>query len=396
MRAAAAITNKSRSIVAPLPIKIASESTLPAYRSPAALRRLFVRQGRCELIPPASRRVSEWSGHRFEKAGFSSPDRWEDDPVVPSRAVELFRLENAFYFPAGAVVSANGEAMEAAVDEIRSGAPGRPLPLLRHMTRAGDGITFDPPADLPTLKRAIVTITGNAANYGHFVLDGLAGIAATMDVPQLRDCPYVFPPLTSWQLQHLELLGIKLPMTLGRPLYRVSQLFYTNVMAHNLHSPNVHLIKLRENQLSRVRADVPPDISDRIYISRRDAHFRRFLDEPELERRLGALGFSIIRPETYEVEEQIRIFRAAKVIVGPSGAGFANVLYCRPDTVVVEVVPTPMAAQWVGWLCALTGARWRPYYCDGYSERAWSKQADLRFSVDVDALVRHISAQPAN
>jgi capsular polysaccharide biosynthesis protein len=375
---------------------IVSESTLPAYPRPAALRGISVRSGRCELLPQVSRRVSEWSGHRFGKAGRPSPDWWEDDPIVPGRAVELFRLQNAFYFPAGAVISATGDAMEAAVDEIRSSGPGRPLRLLRHMKKTRDGITFDPPPNLPKLERALVTMPGGGVNYGHFVLDCLTGVVATMNIPELQDCPYVFPPLASWQQQHLELLGIKYPTILRRPVYRVSELFYTNTMAHNLHQPNAHFVKLRDFQLRRVGSGVPPGIRDRIYISRRGANSRRFHDEPALERRLDALGFSIIQPEKFEVEQQIEIFHNASVIVGPTGAGFANALYCRPNALVVEIVPTPMAGLWVGWLCALTGARWRPYYCEGHSQRAWAVQHDLQFSVDVDELIRHISALSAD
>ena len=166
-------------------------------------------------------------------------------------------------------------------------------------------------------------------------------------------------------------------------------MFFTNSMAHNLHWPNVHFLTLRDIQLSNVSSGVPSSVGDRIYISRKNAQ-RSFLNEPELEIRLAALGFSIVQPEIYNVDQQIQMFCRAKVVVGPLGAAFANVLYCRPGTLVIGIVPTPMTAQWVGWLCALTNSRWRPYFCEGRSDRAWAVLHDLIYSADTDQLIRHI------
>jgi capsular polysaccharide biosynthesis protein len=379
-----------------IPIEIVSEAKLPAYRSQAVFYS-FARRGRFKLIPPTLRRVSEWSSSRFAKAGHPVPEWWQDDPVIPGRAVELYRLANAYYFPvSGSVISADGEAMESAVEEVRHTTPDlslSPLPFV--MVTAGSS-HLALPENLPLLERAIVTMPGGAVNYGHFILDCLTGVTATIGVKRLRGYPYVFPPLAPWQARHLELLGVTSPFIATQPVYRVSKLFFTNCMAHNLHSPNVHFQTLRDIQLSNVRSGPPSDIGERIYISRRGATLRCFLDEPELESRLATHGFSIVQPELYDVDQQIQMFRHAKVVVGPTGAAFANVLYCRPETLVFEIVPTPMAAYWVGWLCALTGSRWRPYYCEGRSDRTWAVQADLRFSVDKDHLIGHILSEIGN
>lgn len=378
-----------------IPINIVNETTLPAYRSPAALCGLFVRRGRCELIPPTSRRVSEWSSNRFAKAGLPAPEWWQDNPVVSGRAVEMFRLTNAYYFPAsGSIISADGEAMESAVEELRYMTPDHSLSSLPFIRRRMNGpSSFDPPAHLPRLKRAIVSMPAGAGNYGHFVLDCLSGVVATMGVQKLRGTPFVFPPLLPWQRRHLELVGVTSPAISAEPVYRVSQLFFTNCMAHNLHSPNVHFLTVRNIQLSNVSENLAPGVGERIYISRRAARFRSFLDEPEIETRLAALGFSIVQPEMLQVDQQIQMFHRANVIVGPTGAAFANVIYCRPGTLVVEIVPTPMAAYWVGWLCALTDSRWRPYFCDGQSRRTSAVPEDIRFSTDKDQLIRYIQTE---
>jgi rhamnosyltransferase len=378
-----------------IPLKVVSEDSLPPYRRPAALCRLLPRRGRCELIPASRHRLSQWSANGFQKAGHPAPAWWQDDPVLPARAVELFRLSNAYFFPAsGAVIAADGKVMDATVEELRNCTPDRSLSPLPDVVATGGSFRFEPPPQLPRLDRAIVTMpVGAGGNYGHFVLDCLPAVVATMRVPQLARYPYVFPALTPWQRRHLELLGVTAPLLAAEPIYRASRLVFTNCMAHNLHAPNVHFRKLRDIQLANVSGGAPAEVGERIYVSRRAAQLRTFVGESELEHRLAALGFSIVQPELYPIDQQIQIFHQAKVVVGPTGAAFANVLYCRPDTLVVEIVPTAMAGLWVGWLCAFTGARWRPYYCEGRSPRTWAVQADLVFSVDQEELISFILGQ---
>lgn len=43
-------------------------------------------------------------------------------------------------------------------------------------------------------------------------------------------------------------------------------------------------------------------------------------------------GFEPIAPDTLTLAEQVRLFRESRHIIGPSGAGFAGVLFCQPET----------------------------------------------------------------
>ena len=38
-------------------------------------------------------------------------------------------------------------------------------------------------------------------------------------------------------------------------------------------------------------------------------------------------------------EEQIYLFHNAKIIVGPHGAAFTNLVFCQPNTNVIEIMP---------------------------------------------------------
>lgn len=79
-----------------------------------------------------------------------------------------------------------------------------------------------------------------------------------------------------------------------------------------------------------------PAFGERLYISRENASRRRVVNHAELWRHLESRGFTKIVAESLTWKEQINAFAHAKVIVAPHGAGMANLVFCRPETRVIE------------------------------------------------------------
>lgn len=77
----------------------------------------------------------------------------------------------------------------------------------------------------------------------------------------------------------------------------------------------------------------------RLYLSRAGVRLRGLDNEHEVATALTARGFQIIRPEALPHHAQVELFGAAAMVVGTSGAGFANLLFCPPGTRVVETCP---------------------------------------------------------
>jgi capsular polysaccharide biosynthesis protein len=190
-------------------------------------------------------------------------------------------------------------------------------------------------------------------------------------------------------------------------MYRVSDLVFTSCLGGFLNSPNVNYRTVRDKQLAR---KAPTHISfKRVYISREGHPRRTLLSERRLEERLQRFGFSIVAPEEHTIDEQIDIFQNAELVVGCAGAAFANVLYCRRDTTVVEITPSRMvvpittSGRWVYHLCAIVGCRWRPYYCS-QSESVQtvavgdgqSREVGFAFDLDIEDLVRYVEGFAAS
>jgi tetratricopeptide (TPR) repeat protein len=75
----------------------------------------------------------------------------------------------------------------------------------------------------------------------------------------------------------------------------------------------------------------------RIYISRNKARYRRVLNETELINYLSKFGFILVELENLSVQEQADLFAQAEIIIVAHGAGLTNLIFCKPQTTIVEL-----------------------------------------------------------
>ena len=66
---------------------------------------------------------------------------------------------------------------------------------------------------------------------------------------------------------------------------------------------------------------------------------QRLINEKEIIEIFEEYGYRIVNPEDMTYAQQVELFSKAKCVVGASGAGFTNVIYCNPGTVVGCIVP---------------------------------------------------------
>jgi len=76
--------------------------------------------------------------------------------------------------------------------------------------------------------------------------------------------------------------------------------------------------------------------SNRLFLSRSGFQFRQIRNQVAVEQILRANGFDSIEPSLLSVAEQADRFRSASIVVGPQGSAFSNLVFCRPDTHIVE------------------------------------------------------------
>lgn len=206
----------------------------------------------------------------------------------------------------------------------------------------------------------------------------LGQMAAELDQPiQLVYLPPLRPFEEHFVLPRLpsgvELLPVEPSMT-----YVLSKYVFASFLS-NLHSgflPSTYLDGfLRDFCPSRPRR------RDRlIYITRKKASKgRRINNESELESAIGPLGFEAFVLEDLSVAQQIELFYDARCVVGPHGAGLANLFFCA-DADVFELFGQPWVWPHFYFICKARQLRYH-FQCGTAQGR------HDNFSVDVPRLV---------
>jgi capsular polysaccharide biosynthesis protein len=82
----------------------------------------------------------------------------------------------------------------------------------------------------------------------------------------------------------------------------------------------------------------PPEASRvKLYVSRAGSG-RQLQNQEAYEEFLQTLGFQILRSnELSNIPGNARLFNQAELVIGPHDAGLANLAFCRPGTVVLEI-----------------------------------------------------------
>jgi capsular polysaccharide biosynthesis protein len=109
----------------------------------------------------------------------------------------------------------------------------------------------------------------------------------------------------------------------------------------------------------------------RLYVSRARAASRRVANEDEVWSVLRGFGFSRVELEDLAFERQAALFASAEWVVGPHGAGLANLVFCRPGTRVLEFF-SPAYVNVCYWaLSCQVGAEYRYLVGEGEAPPAY-------------------------
>ncbi|TPL92823.1 glycoside hydrolase family 99-like domain-containing protein [Mesorhizobium sp. B2-3-10] len=153
----------------------------------------------------------------------------------------------------------------------------------------------------------------------------------------------------------------------------------------------------------------PPAVQDfparRIYLGRSSETTnsgRTITNEAELQAALVKRGFKIIDPATLAYSDQIDLFSGAEIIVGAHGSAFANLLWSKAGTVVIDLMPDAwinfwgagggVVELWISRICALKKFHYNVILCDsGGSSQTWQAKAyAMQSKVDIEMITDHI------
>ena len=368
--------------VLPLNLRVDEVSTLPQVWTAADVRR---ESGACftELLRHSAEPADLlFPGAEAHHGGEVPPPPWWSDKRAHLSDVHLFKVRDALVFPgSGVVVTDGGDVMRLTMEEAAYGAAD--LTHLPNVERRDGSSVLNVPEPLERMPKALVVLPSGMRNYGHFVLDGLASLAAIAGTGVFADHPVLVPPLQPWQARHFALFGAE-PTVSTAPVVGVDEVVYTSCMNHFLHAPNVNYRDLRRRQMAGAGLASAPPGRRRLYLSRHSGSRRTMASERRLMARLRRAGFDVVDTGRMAVDRQMALFAEAEAVVGVTGAAFANALYCRPGTLVVEIQPAGMENHWVLALCRVMSLRHAAYFCGVLEAEAGRPERFLHFDLDVD------------
>jgi hypothetical protein len=212
------------------------------------------------------------------------------------------------------------------------------------LTKEGDRYFLDRQVigQAPALSgEYLVFYNGNLQNYYHWMVDALVALYMLRKV-RPGDSRIVLPADLGGgsnlpYIESLKLLGFG-DIDLSFCAAPVVQLEHAAwIMSSG--DPVEHLPEhiLLEFQ-SFVASNFAPEAAHRrVYVERE--RLRQVENAAEVRDFLERAGFITVRLESLSLLEQVRLFASAEFVVGPHGAGLANLLFTPPSARVIELTP---------------------------------------------------------
>ena len=248
---------------------------------------------------------------------------------------------------------------------------------------------------------AVLAAIGGCDNYFHWMFDILPRIHLLQKGGVISEVDkFLINKLSSgYQTETLEILGI--------PNSKLIQSHPSlHIEAKNLIIPSLPGITgsmtkwacdfLRESFLLE-RQTTHDEKSERIYISRKNASYRRILNEVEVISILTSLGFLVVELEKLSVVEQAALMSSAEIVISSHGAGLTNLVFCSEGCKVIELFAPTHVNPCYRALCNLIGLEYWYLLGKGQSPQNLSinhlteSSAD-NIEIDISSLLKTLTA----
>jgi len=264
----------------------------------------------------------------------------------------LERLRDHYWFPEyGFLISKEGKVWRHSV----LGQFGDPDFLTTYaVEKKGEELLFHEFLlhGCPVIEETVAITSHYAShNYGHFLLDMVPLIHKLAGT----GLPMMSRPMLDWHKVIYRRLGID-PQSVRIVSDRV--VFLKDVVVsfrHNAVSTYAASPQIRDAFdaiLRSVRTRSPGEGSKLVFVSRGSSLSREMRNRAQLAEALAKRGFTIVRPERLTFDDQVATFAGADIIVSEFGAAMANVVFAKPGTKVVEIIPDDQTDPWSAHLCA--------------------------------------------
>jgi len=282
----------------------------------------------------------------------------------------LTRLPGGRVFGPGAVLSADGKSIARDVS-VDFGKPFQQHWLL------GFG-RIKPPLALDGTTAVIATAL--ASGYSHWLLEELPRLLALAGISYDNVIAHT---KNEFSREAMALTQVSARVVEARRYshYGCEQLIVPSLIGQaGYPTPKVGRLL---DQFTAKLGGGPVLVGERLYLSREKARRRRVSNDAELWPWLQSRGFVKVCTEDLSWVDQIEVFRGAKVVVAPHGAGLANLVFCQPGTRVIELFNRSYVNGCYWRLASIRELDYRPMVAAGPEPLTEDLRAN-RFDLEAD------------
>ena len=228
--------------------------------------------------------------------------------------------------------------------------PGAAVSVTDGVLRITPRLTPQPDAGVVAIPRCTYDVaTRKIGNFGHWMLDFAPQIAALRTIAP--DATLLLPhPSREFQMATLALMGIDRGQMVpwdGSPVECRRLLAFESDGRAGGGRPLSPLMEVRR---LLAPAGARAGQRRRIYVSRRDAPKKRkwIVNEPEVEQLFRSRGFEIIVMRDCPLDEQVRLFREARVVAGLNGGGLTDIVFSSSGIDVIVLLSDTLMRWYAG------------------------------------------------
>ena len=187
-------------------------------------------------------------------------------------------------------------------------------------------------------------------NYFHWMFDILPRLIILEKIYHLNEIDYYYcPQLRPWQLSTLSVFKIFEDKIINSNQYRHIHADKVLAVSHPWYQKGYIL-----NEAGNMPKWIIDEISskfkfyakkfeckDKFFIDRRESKYNhcQIINDEEIKTYLKSKNFGVYKVGELSFFEQIYLFQNAKMIIGAHGAAFANLIFCKANTRVLDIIP---------------------------------------------------------
>tara|TARA_Y100000768_G_C23932347_1_gene660773 strand:+ start:109 stop:1209 length:1101 start_codon:yes stop_codon:yes gene_type:complete len=188
-------------------------------------------------------------------------------------------------------------------------------------------------------------------NFFHFIFDIIPKIYILKSVINISKIDFFYVSnIKLWQLKIFKFVGIKDEKLLdsekfnhifANEIFSVEHPWYRKGKFQK-QVKNIPKWIINTNRKIFLKKSLKVNFKKKIFLDRSSSNYNHCQIENinDIKKLLLQNNFEVLQAEKKKIQNQIHIFKNANIVIGAHGASFTNIIFCKPGTKIIEIIPT--------------------------------------------------------